>query len=110
MAGRCSRYAANPPRRRSCFAATAAGRTDRTPRSGGKTYRSAYAAPLGATSIGQANNVSRDLSKPLWIPLRREWFIAFRDGGKGHEWRLYGPRWNEDSCFIGRPVTLALGY
>ena len=21
----------------------------------------------------------------LWIPLRREWFIAFRDGGKGHE-------------------------
>ncbi len=54
--------------------------------------------------------MSRDLSKPLWIPLRREWFIAFRDGGKGHEWRLYGPRWNEDSCFIGRPVTLSLGY
>lgn len=24
--------------------------------------------------------------------------------------RLYGPRWNERTCYIGRPVTLSKGY
>jgi hypothetical protein len=44
------------------------------------------------------------------VPLRREWFIAFRDGTKQHEWRRYGPRWNESTCYVGRPVILSLGY
>ena len=48
--------------------------------------------------------------RPLFIPLRRQWFEAFAKGSKGIEWRRYGPRWNERTCLIGRPVTLALGY
>ena len=47
---------------------------------------------------------------PLFIPLRREWFEAFAAGTKTQEWRRYGPGWNERTCLIGRPVTLALGY
>ena len=48
--------------------------------------------------------------RPLFIVLRREWFEAFRIGSKTDEWRRYGPRWNENTCRIGRPVILSLGY
>lgn len=47
---------------------------------------------------------------PLFIPLKREWFEAFRDGRKSVEYRPYGPRWNERTCQLGRPVVLSLGY
>ena len=60
-----------------------------------------------------ANGIVRsrpDAPAPLWVPLRRQWFIAFRDGEKQHEWRRYGPRWNEQTCYIGRPVVLGMGY
>lgn len=50
------------------------------------------------------------VAPPLFIPLRREWFTAFKDGSKRHEYRPYGPRWNEKTCFVGRKVTLSLGY
>lgn len=33
--------------------------------------------------------------KPLFIPIKREFFEAFERGDKTHEYRLYGPRWNE---------------
>jgi len=48
--------------------------------------------------------------KPLFLPLKREYFDAFEAGIKTHEYRLYGPRWNEKNCRIGRPVTLSCGY
>ena len=48
--------------------------------------------------------------RPLFVPLRCVWFQAFRDGAKDEEWRRYGPRWNETTCRIGRPVMLSLGY
>ncbi len=48
--------------------------------------------------------------KPLFIPLKREYFNAFKDGIKQAEFRPYGPRWNERTCAIGRRVTLSLGY
>lgn len=48
--------------------------------------------------------------KPLFIPLKREWFEAFAAGEKFHEIRPYGARWNERTCTIGRSVTLSLGY
>jgi hypothetical protein len=48
--------------------------------------------------------------RPLFIVLRRQWFDAFSSGSKTDEWRLYGPRWNEDTCRIGRRVVLSLGY
>lgn len=49
-------------------------------------------------------------ARPLFIPLKREHFEAFRSGIKDTEYRLYGPRWNEITCPIGRPVILSLGY
>lgn len=48
--------------------------------------------------------------KPLFIPLKREFYEAFAQGDKQEEFRLYGKRWNENTCRIGRPVTLSLGY
>lgn len=48
--------------------------------------------------------------RPLFIALRSEWFDAFRDGSKRIEWRVYGARWNSESCPPGRVVTLSRGY
>lgn len=48
--------------------------------------------------------------KPLFIPLRARYFEAFRDGSKHIEYRVYGPRWNERTCRLGRPVVLSKGY
>ena len=45
--------------------------------------------------------------KPLFIPLNTEYFEAFADGSKGEELRLYGPRWNEETCKLGREVVLS---
>lgn len=48
--------------------------------------------------------------KPLFIPLKKEFFEAFERGDKDTEYRIYGARWNEKTCPIGRPATLAYGY
>lgn len=48
--------------------------------------------------------------KPLFIPLKREYFEMFARGEKTSELRLYGPRWNEKTCALGRAVVLSLGY
>lgn len=44
--------------------------------------------------------------KPLFIPLKGEFYEAFADGSKTVEYRRYGPRWNERTCERGRPVVL----
>ena len=49
-------------------------------------------------------------SSPLFIPLKRKYFEAFQRGEKTTEFRPLGPRWNERTCAIGRPVVLSLGY
>lgn len=50
--------------------------------------------------------------KPLFIPLKREHFEAFKNGTKPgmEEFRLEGPRWNARTCAVGRQVVLSLGY
>lgn len=48
--------------------------------------------------------------KPLFIPLRTEFYRAFEAGDKVFEYRAYGPRWNERTCFVGRPAVLSHGY
>lgn len=48
--------------------------------------------------------------KPLFIPLKREHFEAFKSGEKETEFRPHGRRWNSNTCRIGRLVTLSLGY
>ena len=47
---------------------------------------------------------------PLFIPLKREYYAAFNSGLKTEEFRPYGLRWNERTCWIGRSVILSLGY
>ena len=46
----------------------------------------------------------------LFIPLKTEYFEAFDAGSKDTEYRPYGPRWNERTCRVGRPVILSKGY
>ena len=48
--------------------------------------------------------------KPLFIPLKTEYYEAFFSGEKREELRAYGPRWNEKTCRIGRAVILSKGY
>ena len=48
--------------------------------------------------------------KPLFIPLATHWFNQFEDGTKTTELRIYGPRWNEKTCIVGRAVTISHGY
>lgn len=48
--------------------------------------------------------------KPLFIPLKSEYYDAFADGTKQTEFRPYGPRWNERTCREGREVILSRGY
>lgn len=48
--------------------------------------------------------------KPLFIPLRTQWFRAFEAGEKTVEYRAYGPRWNERTCAPGRSAVLSHGY
>jgi hypothetical protein len=48
--------------------------------------------------------------KPLFVPLRIEYYEAFARGEKHSELRLYGPRWNERTCVPGRRVILSKGY
>ena len=50
------------------------------------------------------------IGKSLFIPLKTEYFDAFADGSKTEELRIYGPRWNENTCKVGRSVTLSKGY
>ena len=50
------------------------------------------------------------MTKPLFIPLKREYFEAFRTGDKTEEFRPEGARWNARTCYVGRPVVLSLGY
>jgi len=50
------------------------------------------------------------MEKPLFIPLKTEFFRAFEDGSKSVEYRVYGPRWNERTCSVGRAVVLSHGY
>lgn len=50
------------------------------------------------------------MNKPLFIPLKREYFEAFASGTKNTEYRIFGPRWNEKVCRVGREVVLSLGY
>lgn len=48
--------------------------------------------------------------RPLFIPLRSEYYNAFVAGTKTEEYRRHGPRWNATTCAIGRRVTISKGY
>ncbi|GEM_PF-1259075 len=65
---------------------------------------------LVCPSCGCADFYMVSKMKPLFIPLRNEYFKAFQSGNKTDELRKYGPRWNEGTCIVGRGVTLSNGY
>lgn len=46
----------------------------------------------------------------MFIPLKSEFYDAFKVGTKTTEYRIYGPRWNERTCRVGRAVVLSKGY
>lgn len=48
--------------------------------------------------------------KPLFIPLKSEYFRAFEDGSKTVEWRKIGRNFSERTLLIGRRVCLSNGY
>jgi len=48
--------------------------------------------------------------RPLFIPLKTEYYEAFVSGEKIVEYRKYGPRWNAEVCKIGRKVIISKGY
>lgn len=48
--------------------------------------------------------------KPLFIPLKTEYYKAFESGEKTEELRAHGPRWNKRTCWVGRDVVLSKGY
>lgn len=54
--------------------------------------------------------MTRTTDKPLFIPLMAEHYTDFAQGRKTHEFRRYGPRWNETTCPVGRPAILSKGY
>lgn len=54
--------------------------------------------------------VIRHDEKPLFVPLKKEYYLKFEAGTKDTEYRLYGPRWNEEVCRIGRLAVISNGY
>ncbi len=68
------------------------------------------AASYGKASHRNHHQTAGLALKPLFIPLKREYFEAFKSGTKTEEYRPEGPRWNARTCAVGRPVVLSLGY
>jgi len=48
--------------------------------------------------------------RPIFIPLRREYYNAFKSGCKQIEYRRVGGQFTLAKCTPGREVTLSLGY
>lgn len=48
--------------------------------------------------------------KPIFLPLKTEYYEQFASGEKREELRRYGLRWNENTCAVGREVILSKGY
>ena len=48
--------------------------------------------------------------RPLFIPLKSEFYDAFIAGTKITEYRRHGPGWNAKTCPVGRRVVLSKGY
>jgi len=56
------------------------------------------------------NAIALSYMIPLFIPLYTRYFEAFKAGKKKTEFRTYGKGWNENTCRVGRLVTLSKGY
>ena len=54
--------------------------------------------------------MDHNFGKDLFIPLTGKFYDLFDAGLKRSELRLYGNRWNEKNCQVGRRVCLSRGY
>ena len=69
------------------------------------------------TSKKTASQAGKDLRDPKTPKKDRapiasdlsQYYDQFATGEKRDELRLYGPRWNERTCPVGRPVILSRG-
>ncbi len=52
----------------------------------------------------------RGQERPLFIPIKTEYFNAFLNGTKNTEYRKEGRMWNLGVCRTGRRVVLSKGY
>lgn len=50
------------------------------------------------------------MQKPLFCPVTKFYFEEYFHGRKTVEYRLYGPRWNEQTCVPGRRIIVSEGY
>ena len=50
-----------------------------------------------------------EMTKALFVPLNTKYYEEFENGTKTKEYR-YASRWNERTCYHGRPATLSKGY
>lgn len=66
--------------------------------------------PYARISASERIGTAYRIMKPLFIPLKTEYYESFERGEKTEELRLYGPRWNEKTCTVGREVVLSKGY
>jgi hypothetical protein len=48
--------------------------------------------------------------KAAFIPLKKEYFLEFKNRTKNCEYRRYGGRWTEKNFKRGRDIVLSLGY
>lgn len=48
--------------------------------------------------------------KAMFLPLKSQYFDAFKAGTKTVEYRRYCKRWDERTCQVGRAVVLSRGY
>lgn len=48
--------------------------------------------------------------RPLFVPLKAQWFDLFAMGTKSWEHRIARRQWNGDQVQVGRRVTLSRGY
>ena len=51
-----------------------------------------------------------DYTKNLFVPLKTEFYDKIKSGEKLEEFRLYGSKWNEKTCALGRGITFSKGY
>lgn len=80
------------------------------PECSGTMYGDNLEKCLHCNGTGSVRKSSESKTTPLFVPLKREYFEAFADGSKKHEYRMFGKRWNKQTCMVGRPVTLSCGY
>lgn len=65
---------------------------------------------MSTKPASSATPVDPLVMRPLFVPLKSQYYEAFIDGSKDTEYRKYGKGWNERTCVVGRRVTISKGY